>query len=56
LTAWLQATGTTHVAQVPIPNETALKGLFLAMQAFVLPTDAPVGFDVTNAVFEVLGN
>ena len=52
---WLQQSGTTHTISAPVPNAPELLGLFLGMQAFVLPTDAPNGFDVTNAVLEVFG-
>jgi len=39
-----------------IPNSASLNGVRADMQALLLPTAAPFGFDLTNGVFLTLGN
>lgn len=47
--------GSNWSLAVPIPNQAALQGLLLRAQAVFAPTDAALGFDLTNAANLHLG-
>jgi len=40
---------------LPLPNAPQLAGLQVAVQAFYVPTNSPIGFDLSNAIWARLG-
>lgn len=55
LEGWLQTTGTSHTTSLVLPDDAALIGWKLTLQALFAPSDAVRGFDASNAVHLVLG-
>nr|HMQ22348.1 hypothetical protein [Planctomycetota bacterium] len=55
LEGWLQTTGTSHTTSLVLPDDAALIGWKLTLQALFAPSDAVRGFDASNAVDLVLG-
>lgn len=40
---------------LPLPNDARLAGISVALQAFYVPTNSPIGFDLSNAIWARIG-
>lgn len=50
-----QPGGSSWVLQVPLPNAPQLAGLGIALQAFYVQTNSPIGMDLSNGVWAKIG-
>jgi hypothetical protein len=49
------APGPTWTVTLPLPGIPQLAGLWVALQAFYVPTNGPLGYDLSNGVWARLG-